>query len=163
MFAAAAAVILLALSLLWSIRLSVALARERALRAEFAGLVSQQELVLEVVDSDKTVRHILRSPDSTSRAYGKLYTRSDMPHVVVMAARLQPPPSGQAYHLWLTSGRRTQVAGTLAVNSQGFGLLIFEADRNGPSYESAEITLQPMGSSTPSAPPVLLWEAGAEQ
>ncbi len=153
------AVILLATSLAWGVQLNVALAQERALRAEFANLVSQQEVVLEVIDSNKTLKAVLRPPASGSPAYGKLYTRPDLPNVVVMAARLQPPPPGQVYQLWLTRQGQTQLAGTLAVNAQGFGLLVFDADRNGPVYEAARLTLQAEGSTTVSGTLVLLWEA----
>jgi hypothetical protein len=156
-----AAAFLLVLAIAWSIRLNVALARERALRAEFVDLVGQQqELVLEVVDSNDTTRRVLRSPAGDSRAYGKLFTRAGMTHVVAMAARLPPPPTGQAYHLWLTSGGHTELAGVLAVNSAGFGLLIHEAETDQPVYEAAEVTLQPTGSPTPAVAPVLIWQLG---
>src|SRR5687767_12608634 len=46
--------ILLTLALAWGFQLRVALAQERALRSEFADLVDQQEIVLEVIDSNKT-------------------------------------------------------------------------------------------------------------
>lgn len=153
------ALVLLALALTWGVDQSVALARERALRAEYANLVSQQELVLEVVDSNKTVKAVLRSPTSDSPSYGKLYTRPDMSYVVAMAARLPPPSAGQAYHLWLTGQGKTLLAGVMAVNSQGFGLVVFQADRNGPVYESAQLTLQPEGGAAPSGVRVLTWEA----
>ena len=143
--------------LAWNVQLNVALARERALRAEVADLVGQQELVLEVVDSDKTQRSVLLPPGMESDAYGKLFTRSDMLHVVAMAARLQQPPAGQAYHLWLTRGTETQLAGVMAVDKDGFGLLIFEADQAGPVYDSSQLTLQPLGSTTPDNNPILVW------
>ncbi len=151
--------ILLVLALSWGVQLSVALAQERALRAELANLVDQRELVLEVIDSSETVKAFLRPTQSDSASYGKLYTRPDLSHVVAMAARLPQPPAGQAYHLWLTGEGRTQLAGVLKLNDQGFGLLILEADHNGPVYESAQLTLQPEGSATPPAPPILFWEA----
>ncbi|MCI0727860.1 MAG: zf-HC2 domain-containing protein, partial [Chloroflexi bacterium] len=71
----AAFAILLVVSLVWGIRLNVALAQERALRAEVTGVVGQQELVLEIIDSNQTERRFLRSFDSSSDAYGKLFTR----------------------------------------------------------------------------------------
>ena len=156
-----AAALLVALSLLWSLQLGAALAQERALRAEYANLVSRQEVVLEVVDSSKTVKRVLRPPGGGSPAYGKLYTRPDLAEVVVMAARLSPPPPGQAYHLWLTSEGQTHLAGVLAVNDQGFGLLVFEADRPGPAYEAAQLTLQAEGATAPAGPPILAWEASS--
>jgi hypothetical protein len=156
----AAAILLLVFSLAWGIQLSVALAQERALRAEFANLVDQQEAVLEVVDSNQTVKHVLRPPGgiTPTSPYGKLYTRSDLRHVVAMAARLSQPPAEQAYHLWLTSQGQTHLAGVLAVNAQGFGLLVFDADHAGPVYEAAQLTLQPEGSTAPSGAPILTWQ-----
>lgn len=157
--AALTAIILLALAIAWSAQLSVVLAEERALRAELANLVDQQELVLEVIDSGSTVKAFLRPLNDGSPSYGKLYTRPDLPQVVAMAARLPQPAAGQAYHLWLASEGQTQLAGVLKLNSQGFGLLLFDAGRNGPVYEAAQLTLQPEGSDIPSAPPVLFWES----
>jgi anti-sigma-K factor RskA len=156
--AAAALLVVLALSLLWGARLSEALDQERALRASVAAHFSrQQEIVLEVVDAAEATRLILRSPDPDSSAYGKLFTRPDLPHVVAMAARLPMPPQGQTYHLWLTSEGRTFLAGVLPVNDQGFGLLTFDADHDGPVYEAARLTLQAAGAEAPGGETVLAW------
>ena len=156
--AAAALLVALALSLIWGARLSEALDQERALREQVAAhFTQQQEIVLEVVDADDATRLILRSPDPDSRAYGKLFTRSDLPHVVAMAARLPIPPQGQTYHLWLTSEGRTFLAGVLPVNDQGFGLLTFDADHDGPVYEAARLTLQAAGAEAPGGETVLAW------
>ena len=156
--AAAAAIVVLALSLIWGVRLSEALDQERAMRASVAAhFTQQQEIVLEVVDADEATRLILRSPDPDSRAYGKLFTRPDLPHVVAMAARLPPPPEGQRYHLWLTDDGRTFLAGVLPVNDQGFGLLTFDADHDGPVYESARLTLQAASAEVPGGETALAW------
>ena len=104
-------VILLAFSLAWGFQLKVALAKERALRSEFANLVDQQETVLEVIDSNKTTKAFLRATASDSNSYGKLFTRSDLPEVVAMAGRLPVPDAGQAYHLWVTKDGKTYLAG----------------------------------------------------
>ena len=137
--------------------LSVALARESALQAQIANLTGQQELVLEVVDSPKMSKVLLRPPSgSTSIAYGKIYTRPDFDDVVVMAARLPMPTAGQAYHVWVTDGTQLRLAGVLTVNAQGFGLLIFKADKPGPIYQSAQLTLQPLGADKPIGSPILL-------
>jgi len=110
-----------------------------------------------VVDAAEATRLILRSPDPDSSAYGKLFTRPDLPHVVAMAARLPIPPQGQTYHLWLTSEGRTFLAGVLPVNDQGFGLLTFDADHDGPVYEAAQLTLQAAGAEAPGGETVLAW------
>ena len=151
--------ILLAFSLAWGFRLNVALAQERALRSEFADLVDQQEIVLEVIDSNKTTKAFLRATTSDSRSYGKLFTRSDFPDVVAMAGRLPVPPSGQAYHLWVSEQGETYLAGVMKVNDKGFGLLVFTADQPGPIYEAAQLILQPIGSTSPSGEPIIAWQA----
>jgi hypothetical protein len=152
--------VLAALFAAWDARLDDALSQERDLRARLARLQVQQELVLEVVDSRETRKAVLLPPEgSDSRAYGKVFTRADMPHVVAMAGRLPQPRSEQAYHLWLTSGGRTRLAGVLAVDSGGFGLILFEADRAGPVYQDARLIEQPKGSKRPAGEPILRWRA----
>src|SRR5918996_1125661 len=121
--------ILLAFSLAWGFRLNVALAQERALRSEFADLVDQQEIVLEVIDSSKTTKAFLRATADDSKSYGKLFTRSDFTDVVAMAGRLPVPSEGEAYHLWVTEDGQTYLAGTMKVNDEGFGLLVFTANQ----------------------------------
>jgi anti-sigma-K factor RskA len=158
-----AAVVVVALSLAWSVRLTVALENERSLRSEYADLigqiVSQQEIVFEVVDSEQSVRRILRAQQEGSTAYGKLFTRTDLPHVVAMAARLPAAPADQTFHLWLTSGDETNLAGELTTDDEGFGLIVFDAPRDGPTYDAAELTLQPAGGTTPGGTVILTWEA----
>lgn len=159
-WALAVATVLLVFTLAWSIRLNVALARERALRAEFVELVGHQhELVLEIVDSGKTTRRVLRSTREGSNAYGKVFTRSDMAYVVAMAARLPQPPPGQAYHLWLTQGETTELAGMMKINQDGFALVIYQAAENDPLYDRAYVTLQPQAGVTPEGTPVIAWQA----
>jgi hypothetical protein len=151
--------ILLALSLAWGFQLNVALAKERALRSEFANLVDQQEIVLEVIDSNKTTKAFLRATVNDSRSYGKLFTRSDFPDVVAMAGRLPVPTTGRAYHLWVTQEGQTHLAGIMKVNDKGFGLLVFTADQPGPVYEAAQLILQPIGSTSPTGTPTISWQA----
>jgi hypothetical protein len=151
--------ILLAFSLAWGFRLNVALAQERSLRIEFADLVGQQEIVLEVIDSSKTTKAFLRATASDSSSYGKLFTRSDLPDVVAMAGRLPVPHAGQAYHLWVTKDGKTYLAGNMKVDEKGFGLLVFTADQPGPVYEAAQLILQPIGSNSPTGTPIISWEA----
>ena len=158
-----AALVLLILLAVIGTRLSIVLAEGRALQAELSTLYDQQELVLEVVDSDETVKRFLRTQippgDSGLPAYGKLYTRQGLHHVVAMAARLPQPPPGQAYHLWLTDADQTKLVGTLTLNEQGFGLLVFDEDTENPSYDNAQLILQPIESTTPTGKLILLWDA----
>ena len=152
--------VLAALFAAWNARLDDALSQERDLRARLARLQVEQEIVLEVVDSAETRKAVLLPPEgSDSRAYGKVFTRADMPHVVAMAARLPQPRRDRAYHLWLTTSGRMRLAGVLPVDSSGFGLILVEADRAGPVYEEARLIEQPKDSRRPSGEPVLRWRA----
>lgn len=161
---AAAAVVLLSLG--WSVRLAFALEQERAVAAGFAALVSQQEIVLEVVDSDETVRRVLRTtqPESCPPGacpYGKLFTRTNLQHVVAMAARLPALPAGEVYRLWLTTPRGTETPGMLTVDDKGFGLLVFDAPVASQTYDRAEVIRQPAGQLTQEGEIVLRWTPDA--
>lgn len=139
---------------LWSVHLTRSLADERELTKHLSG---QQELVFEVIDSPKATKVVLTPPVTGSTAYGKVFTRPDLPFAVVMAARLAPPPSGQEYHVWLTRGDDAILAGTLPVDDEGFGALVFDAGANGPTFDAARVTLQRRGATVPDAIPVLIW------
>jgi Anti-sigma-K factor rskA/Putative zinc-finger len=159
---ALAGVAVTALLVTWNVRLENALSQQRTLRARIAHLTGQQERILEVVDSRHTEKTFLAPPEgSASEAYGKLFTRSDLADVVVLGARLAPPGPDTAYHVWLTDRRGTELAGVLAVDRSGFGVLLFRAERAGPDYEAARIILQPKGSKRPSGRPAL--ESRAER
>lgn len=149
-------IVALTVSIGWGFRLNQALSEERELRTRIANLVDQQELVLEIVDGSDTVRRVLRSPEGGD-AYGKIFTRSGFEEVVIMAARLPDVPEGTSYHVWLTAHDRTQLAGTLKVNEEGFGLLVIEAGDGGADYSSAQVTVQPEGSTEPGGTVVLTW------
>jgi hypothetical protein len=156
--------LVLVLAVGWATGLQLALARERDRRTELARIVGQQELVLEVVDSGETQKEFLASTDESgpfARSYGKLYTRPDMRNVVAFAARLPRPPEGRAYHLWLTRAGRTRLAGVLVIRD-GFGLVVFQADRRGPRYDEALLTLQASGATRPGGARVLSWKASSE-
>jgi Anti-sigma-K factor rskA/Putative zinc-finger len=102
-----------------------------------------QYRVLEVLDSSTTTRRLLRSldPDHPD-AYGKLWTRGDDADVVVMVNRLPQPGPGRSYVLTLTTADgRTVSPGELSVDRDGFAMLLFAADRKGPAYQSAVVSL----------------------
>jgi hypothetical protein len=150
-----------ALVLGWAAGFQQASARESDRRDELARLLGVEELVFEVVDSRETEKAFLRTTQERgpfARSYGKLYTRRDLPDVVAFAARLPEAPEGRAYHLWLTVGGRTELAGVLTVR-EGFGLVVFRAGRPGPRYGAALLTLQEQGAGTPAGTRVLTWRA----
>jgi hypothetical protein len=47
----------------------------------------------------------------------------------------------------------------LKINDDGFALLVFDADQNGPVYDTARLTLQPLNSEFPADDTILQWEA----
>jgi hypothetical protein len=113
--------------------------------------------VLEVLDSSGTTKRALRPVDPAAPAYhdsyGKLWTRSDDADVVVMVNKLPRPLPGERYELSVTSSGRTSDAGPLKLDSDGFAMLLFRADRNGPTYQRAVVTLD--------GTPVLQWSGSA--
>jgi hypothetical protein len=153
-----------ALALGWVAGFQQASAQESDRRNELARMLGVEELVFEVVDSRETEKAFLRSTRGEgrfARSYGKLYTRRDFRDVVAFAARLPQPTEGRAYHLWLTVGNRTELAGVLTVRD-GFGLVVFRAPQPGPRYGSAVLTLQERGARMPGGVRVLAWRASSE-
>jgi hypothetical protein len=150
---AAAAMVLVAVGA-WNYQLTQTIAQEREIYRRLAG---QQEIVFEVVDSPKAAKLFLRPPVTGSTAYGKVFVRGDLPFVVAMAGNLPPAPAGETYHLWLTlESGETVLAGILSVQD-GFGSLVYQADRNGPAFQSVRVTAQPSGSTAPDGVPVIFW------
>jgi hypothetical protein len=119
--------------------------------------LAQQEIVMEVVDSRQVNRFILRAVDQTSRAYGKIFTLAKMPEVVVMAARLEPPPSGQTYRITLRRPDGAEIVSPLAVNQDGFGLTIVKTEAPGPRFSSAHLSLVPEEAPSTGARILLAW------
>ena len=143
------AIVLFLASSLYALSLRQQLAEGQVLRQQSLEKVQtrlsqpDQYRVLEVLDSTTTTRRLLRSVDPDHPdAYGKLWTRGDDADVVVMVNRLPQPDPGQRYELVLTTvDGRTVSPGQLAVDPDGFAMLLFAADRKGPAYRSAVVSL----------------------
>jgi hypothetical protein len=157
--AACLVLLLVGLSVAWGLEQRSALAREKSLRTELEAMIGQQEVVLEVVDSNRTVKSQLRATEPDSTAYGKLYTRPDMPWVVALAGRLPAKSEEEVYNLWLTRDGREELAGPLEINANGFALILFDAGVNGPVYESARVLRQLPGADAADGTTVVRWEA----
>ena len=153
----AALVLLLAGSLAWGAAQARALADERSLRQQLEAAAAKDEIVFDVVDARNVSRVTLHSTvdDSPTAAYGKVFTRPDMPYVVAMAGRLPPPPAGAEYHLYLDD----RVIGSLVPNESGFGYFVYRADAVGISYRRARLVVEPPQSTTATGTLVLLWSA----
>jgi Anti-sigma-K factor rskA/Putative zinc-finger len=158
--ASVAVLALLLLSGVWIAQLNVALAREQELRIS---LMTQTELIFEVVDADNVVRYFM-SPVSyvdspfTRPPYGKVFIRPDMPYVVAMGGRLPPAPEGQVYRLWLYQGAQALLAGEMTVDADGFASLIYHAEVDGPMYDAAQVVLQAPSATTPDGVLLVAWE-----
>src|SRR5215471_1999821 len=146
---AALAIVLFLASSLYALSLRQQLAQGQVLRQQALEKVQtrlsqpDQYRVLEVLDSTTTTRRLLRSADPDHPdAYGKLWTRGDDADAVVMVNRLPRPDPGQRYELVLTTvDGRTVSPGQLTVDPDGFAMLLFAADRKGPAYRSAVVSL----------------------
>lgn len=156
-----AGALVFALALASTAALSFALDHERQLKERFAGLLDQREIVLDVVDGRGTQRAFLRSPNESSSAYGKVFTNPRLRDVVIMTGRLPEAGEGERYRVLLTTGSFTRSPGTLRVNSKGFGLLVFEAARPGPSYDRVRIVRETSGARPGQGETILSW--GREQ
>jgi hypothetical protein len=122
-------------------------------------MVGQQEVVLEVVDSNRTLKAQLRATEPGSTSYGKLYTRPDLPWVVALAGRLPPNSDQEVYNLWLTRDGSEELTGSFETNESGFALILFDAGVSGPVYESARVVRQLPGTEAADGTTVVRWEA----
>jgi len=147
----------------WGLHVQQQLARSELLRSEQLTKLEttlgrdDQLRVLELLDSSARVKRILKPVDPASptfqHSYGKLWTRADGDDVVVMVNLLPQPPAGQQYEFLVTSEGRRIDAGTLKVDQDGFAMLLFKANKKGPSYTRAMVTL--------GVTPILDWQQGS--
>jgi hypothetical protein len=150
--AAAAVVVLTVIAVLAAVRSQQAVADEHQLRARLVALVGQQSTIFDVVDSPHTTKLLLHAERAGSRAYGKVYIRTDTNEAVAFVNRLRAPPDGRRYQLWTRSGPATALAGVFTLHN-GFGYLLFR--HNGRQRISdAFVTLQ-LPSTSPSRTVVL--------
>jgi hypothetical protein len=136
--AAAAVLLVVAAAWIWRSQRTLADERERSER-----LFAEQEIIFEVVDSPERQRIFLQPPTDDGDWYGKVFTRPDLPFVVVMAGRLPELEEGEAYHTWLTFADGTTVlAGRLEPDDDGFAPLVYTAAADGPAVASAAVTAE---------------------
>ncbi|MEM7117029.1 MAG: anti-sigma factor [Chloroflexota bacterium] len=153
--ATAITLLLLLLSLGWGIQQNSILARERAQYNQILEFLERQELILEIIDSADTQKQLLQpvanTPDSYGRldAYGRLYTRPDIHTFILFAANLPEPPPNQGYQVWYGTGDNIEYGGPLDINKEGFGLLIFNDDQPGLTFDFAQVAIQPLDDLTP--------------
>lgn len=155
--ATAVSLLLLLLSLGWGIQQNVILARERAQYNQILEFLERQELILEIIDSADTQKQYLQPVTNTPDAYGRLYARPDINTFILFAANLPEPPPDQGYQVWYGTNNEIEYGGPLDVNKNGFGLLIFNDNESGLTFDFAQVAIQPLDDLTTGSL-VLLWE-----
>jgi hypothetical protein len=140
------------------------LATSRHANTDVAQLETTNEVVFDVIACKGGHVAVLRAARQGSMSYGKLYTCPTSDDVVFMSGKLSSPPTGETYELWLTGGGVTRLQGALQVwpslsgSGYYFGSITFKADQKDPSYEGAQLTVQPAGKAAPDNT-VLRWNA----
>jgi hypothetical protein len=140
------------------------LATSRHANADVAQLEATNEVVFDVIACKGGHVAVLRATQPGAASYGKLYTCPASEDVVFMSGKLSAPSSGRTYELWLTGVGGTRLQGALQVwpsltgSGYYFGSITFKADQKDPTYEEAQLTLQPAGGAAPDNP-VLRWIA----
>ncbi|WP_438448360.1 anti-sigma factor domain-containing protein [Gorillibacterium sp. sgz5001074] len=93
----------------------------------------------------------LRSTDTAKPNCGGTvwHTRKDdVEEVVVSLHGLSPTQGTEAYQVWLIHQGVRHNGGTLIVNDQGEGVLIYRVQKDDPPFEAVGVTLEPDGQGT---------------
>lgn len=150
----AALVLLVAVSLYWSNRLSVVTAQQQQIAA---ALEQHAALLAMVGEGDFRRTNLATGPagEATAAAASVVYDPSQMVGLV-FAQNLPPLPAGQAYQMWLIRGEERTSGGLFVVDDDGRGVLTFKAPQPLQSYDAIGITREPStGSAGPTTPPVV--------
>ena len=132
--------------------------------ADVAQLEATNEVVFDVISCKGGHVSILRAAQEQSMSYGKLYTCPASADVVFMSGKLSDPPNGKTYQLWLTEDGVTTFQGPVLVwpsltgSGYFFGSITYKADKKDPTYQAAQLTLQPAGGTEPNNT-ILQWNA----
>jgi anti-sigma-K factor RskA len=146
----------------WNVAAAQQQVRSRSANPDVAQLEATNEVVFDVIACKGGHVALLKAVQSGSVGYGKLYTCPASNDVVFMSGKLSPAPSDMEYELWLTEDGVTRLQGRLKVwpsltgSGYYFGAITLKADQKDPSYEAAQLTLQPPGGAAPENP-ILHW------
>lgn len=160
--AVAAIAAVLAGTLTWALVANQQVAAARRDNPDLAKLEATNEVVFDVITCKGGHVAILRATQPGSMSYGKLYTCAASYEVVFMSGKLQAPPSGKEYELWLTSDGQALLQGPLKVwpslagPGYYFGSITFKSRQQGLTYQLAQLTLQSPGGNSPESP-VVAW------
>jgi anti-sigma factor RsiW len=132
---------LLIVLLVWIGRVTLSLSLDTT--GEMGAIAQQQELVRRIVESSESAQYILEAQEGDVEAEGRLFVRPGESTLVLTAHGLPQPPPGESYFVWYGSDEESELAGTIGVSDEGFGLLVFESD-DVDSMNFTQIALQPV-------------------
>lgn len=162
-FSFGALLVIVAVLLAWSLatraQMQQALSSAQAARQEVLSLQTQQQLAIPVLNSRSTEEIVLHAIDANSNSYAKVLIEPYKPTVVLLGYNLPQIAATENYALWTTSKGVMQLVGTFTPNSNGFGMVVFVADRDDPVFKEILVTRQLPDSIYPSSDRVLVWKS----
>jgi anti-sigma-K factor RskA len=137
-FGLAAAAVLLAGILIWSI---VLLHNVRATRGDLNAANQHQSTNTEILaDVSRTIPLVA---DGAPDAYGNLYIGSESNEAVLVVDDLPPTPANRTYQVWLVNGSSRVSAGLFSVDDEGSAMVTIRAPQPLSAYQSLGITSEP--------------------
>lgn len=145
---AMATILLLALSnLYWSAQIRALQDTQR----ETTRLLEDHTDVLALIGAGEVHRFELVSPDDNT-VLAVMVCDWEERVGFIYAEALPPLSPNRVYQVWLVRDQVRVSAGTFVVDENGEGVLIFRTDQPMGYYESAEITLEEIGTIQPTTP-----------
>lgn len=121
----------------------LALTRGPGAARELDAIAQQQQLVRRIVESDESAQYVLEAQEDDVAAEGRLYVLPGESTLVLTTQGLPQPPPGEGYFVWYGSDEESELAGTIGVSEEGFGMLVFESD-DVDTMNFTQIALQPV-------------------
>jgi hypothetical protein len=138
--------ILFLLNLYWASQITALKADQQ----EIARQLDDHTNVLALIGAGETYRFELSSTDRTTHAL--MLCNPDESLGFIYTEDFAPRPPGMAYYVWLVHDQERINVGTFILNKDGEGMLIFHASEPVGNYDTAEITLETLGTNRPNSP-----------
>lgn len=152
-------VLLVGLSYITTRQMEQARLREQQAVAQANSLLQANQRAFQVISSLNKQDLVLRSPDASSNAVGKVQLDPTKPTVLLTAENLPQPGLGESYFVWTITKGTIQGVGQFTPNESGFGMVVFLTDRDDPVLKEIYVTLQSTTQVLPSGNHVLEWTA----
>ena len=130
--------------------------------AERAKLVNDlRELTFWATAPDASVKHLSASDGTTGEVHGFIVARTSESAVIVAAAKLPALPSDKVFRVWVIRDGEFRDAGTLEVDSEGYGITHIELGEPVSNFEGMMISVETAtDASGPAGSPVLKGNLG---